>query len=125
MGEEDHNALLRADIKDRESLLAAETTSPQWQVFFEHLEAQILKASDFLSKLNANLEADLSSVREKKHNWSNSSEPSLAIVLENLSRIGQEIIEIVKFMELNLTAIRKILKKFDKKFKGAMDIPDA
>ena len=43
---------------------------------------------------------------------------SLAIVLENLYRIGQEVIEIVRFMELNLTAVRKILKKFDKKFKG-------
>lgn len=38
--------------------------------------------------------------------------------MENMSRIGQEIIEILKFMELNVTAIRKILKKFDKKFKG-------
>jgi SPX domain protein involved in polyphosphate accumulation len=43
---------------------------------------------------------------------------SLAIVLENLYRIGQEVIEIARFMELNLTAVRKILKKFDKKFKG-------
>ena len=45
---------------------------------------------------------------------------SLAIVLENLYRIGQEVIEIARFMELNLTAVRKILKKFDKKFKGQL-----
>jgi SPX domain protein involved in polyphosphate accumulation len=38
--------------------------------------------------------------------------------MENLSKIGQEIIEICKFVELNLTAIRKILKKFDKQFKS-------
>jgi SPX domain protein involved in polyphosphate accumulation len=44
----------------------------------------------------------------------------LAIVLENLYRIGQEVIEIARFMELNLTAVRKILKKFDKKFKGQL-----
>jgi len=43
-------------------------------------------------------------------------------VMENLSRIGQEIIEIAKFMELNITAIRKILKKFDKKFKQMEDV---
>ncbi len=50
--------------------------------------------------------------------YSELGEQSLAIILENMSRIGQEIIEILKFMELNVTAIRKILKKFDKKFKG-------
>ena len=43
-------------------------------------------------------------------------------MLENLSRIGQEIIEILKFMELNVTAIRKILKKYDKKFKGLPEV---
>lgn len=50
------------------------------------------------------------------------SEQSLEIILENLSRIGQEVIEILKFMELNVTAIRKILKKFDKKFKSVNDM---
>ena len=38
----------------------------------------------------------------------------MIVVIENLTKIGQEIIEICKFMELNITAIRKILKKFDK-----------
>lgn len=46
----------------------------------------------------------------------------MAIVLDNISRIGQEIIEILKFMELNVTAIRKILKKFNKKFKGLSEM---
>ncbi|CDW83030.1 UNKNOWN [Stylonychia lemnae] len=45
-------------------------------------------------------------------------EHSLIVIMENLTRIGQEIIEISKFVELNVTAIRKILKKFDKQFKG-------
>lgn len=39
---------------------------------------------------------------------------SLVVIMENLTKIGQEIIEICKFIELNVTAIRKILKKFDK-----------
>lgn len=43
---------------------------------------------------------------------------SLIVIMENLTRIGQEIIEICKFIELNVTAIRKILKKFDKQFRG-------
>jgi len=38
--------------------------------------------------------------------------------MENLHKIGQEIIEICKFVELNVTALRKILKKFDKQFKS-------
>jgi len=50
------------------------------------------------------------------------SEQSFAIVIENITKIGYEIIAIAEFMELNLTAIRKILKKFDKKFKGHSEV---
>eukprot|EP00347_Sterkiella_histriomuscorum_P012933 403366665 len=49
---------------------------------------------------------------------SEAGDHSIIIIMENLTRIGQEIIEICKFIELNVTAIRKILKKFDKQFKG-------
>ena len=42
--------------------------------------------------------------------------------MEKLTRIGGEINEIAKFMEFNLTAARKILKKFDKKFKGSPEV---
>ena len=38
----------------------------------------------------------------------------LAVIIENLAKVGNEIIEISHFVELNVTAIRKILKKFDK-----------
>lgn len=39
----------------------------------------------------------------------------LIVIIENLSKIGNETIEICHFVELNITAIRKILKSFDKK----------
>ncbi len=38
--------------------------------------------------------------------------------MEKLTRIGGDLNEIAKFMEFNATAVRKIMKKFDKKFKG-------
>jgi SPX domain protein involved in polyphosphate accumulation len=38
------------------------------------------------------------------------------VVIENLTKVGNEVIEICHFIELNMTAIRKILKKFDKQF---------
>lgn len=36
------------------------------------------------------------------------------MVIENLNKIGNDISEICHFVELNITAIRKILKKADK-----------
>ncbi len=38
----------------------------------------------------------------------------LTVVIENLTKIANEIVEICHFVELNVTAIRKILKKADK-----------
>ena len=38
----------------------------------------------------------------------------LTLIIENLTKIGNEVIEIGNFIELNMTAIRKILKKFGK-----------
>lgn len=38
----------------------------------------------------------------------------LMLVIENFARIGNETIETSHFVELNITALRKILKKYDK-----------
>lgn len=38
----------------------------------------------------------------------------LNVTIENLTKIGNEVIEISHFIELNMTAVRKILKKYDK-----------
>ncbi len=38
----------------------------------------------------------------------------LTVTVENLTKIGNELIEIGHYIELNMTAIRKILKKHDK-----------
>lgn len=40
----------------------------------------------------------------------------VTVVIDNLTKVGNQIIEICHFIELNMTAIRKILKKFDKTF---------
>lgn len=47
-------------------------------------------------------------------NIRNSHDHFLIVIIENLAKIGNETIEICHFVELNVTAIRKILKKFDK-----------
>lgn len=39
----------------------------------------------------------------------------LSVIIDNLAKVGTEIIEICHFLELNITAIRKILKKYDRK----------
>lgn len=38
--------------------------------------------------------------------------------MEELSDIALESIKICSYIEINITGMRKILKKFDKKFKG-------
>jgi len=79
---------------------------------------QIRKVTTFAGKLNENLGRDTELVKNKQEAWKEASEQSLIVIMENLIKIGQEIIEVSKFSELNLTAIRKILKKYDKLFKN-------
>lgn len=40
----------------------------------------------------------------------------LGVVIENLTRVGNQVVDICHYAEINITAIRKILKKFDKRF---------
>jgi len=40
----------------------------------------------------------------------------LNVVIENLTKLGNELIDLCSFAELNIDGVRKILKKFDKKF---------
>ena len=39
------------------------------------------------------------------------------VIIENLSKISLSLVDVCKYLELNITATRKILKKGDKKFK--------
>jgi SPX domain protein involved in polyphosphate accumulation len=48
--------------------------------------------------------------------YRNSHDHFLTVIIENLTKLGNEINEICNYIELNMTAIRKILKKFDKQF---------
>ena len=40
------------------------------------------------------------------------------MIIESLSKISLSLVDVSNYLELNITAIRKILKKTDKKFKG-------
>ena len=43
---------------------------------------------------------------------------SVITLIEELWHIGNESIQVCNYIELNITAMRKILKKFDKKFRA-------
>lgn len=46
----------------------------------------------------------------------------MIIIIDSLTRLAQNLSEIIAFQDLNLTALRKILKKFDKAF-NALENP--
>ena len=47
---------------------------------------------------------------------------TIIIIIDSLTRLAQNLSEIIAFQDLNLTALRKILKKFDKAF-NALENP--
>ena len=55
--------------------------------------------------------------------FSESHSHFLNVVIENLTKLGNKLVEICSFTELNVTAVRKILKKFDKRFASISGVP--
>ena len=43
---------------------------------------------------------------------------SMTVLIDELQFIGNESMQVCSYIELNITAMRKILKKFDKKFRN-------
>ena len=48
------------------------------------------------------------------YHYRSSHDHFLSVIIENLTKIGNELIAIGNFIELNMIAIRKALKKHDK-----------
>ncbi|CDW89208.1 major facilitator superfamily [Stylonychia lemnae] len=86
--------------------------------FFTTLEKDIIRVSDFYHQLAKNIIREVNSILRNKDQWKTSHDHYLTVIIENLTKIGNEVIEIGHFIELNMTAIRKILKKFDKQLEN-------
>lgn len=63
-------------------------------------------------------------ILKNRGEWTNSHDHLLNAVIEKLTSLGNELVHSCHFAELNITAVRKILKKFDKKY-DAISIPIA
>eukprot|EP00347_Sterkiella_histriomuscorum_P006843 403351220 len=82
--------------------------------FFVTLEKEIFSVSNFYQQLSRNIIREVNSLLKNKDQWETSHDHFLNVIIENLTKIGNEIIEVGNYIELNMTAMRKILKKFDK-----------
>jgi SPX domain protein involved in polyphosphate accumulation len=61
----------------------------------------------------------LQQATELREQWMEVLNPyNLILIIEDLTKTGGDIDEIIRFQELNLTTVRKSLKKFDKCFKA-------
>ncbi len=82
------------------------------------LDKEIEKTADFYSlKIRKGIR-DCNTILHNKEFWTTSHDHILNATIESLITVGNDLVEICKFAELNITAVRKILKKFDKKFNG-------
>lgn len=86
------------------------------------LSQEIEKTADFYSSLTRKGIRDCNSILTDRDHWVNSHDHFLNAVIENLTKLGNELVDCCHFAELNITAVRKILKKFDKKF-ASFSIP--
>ncbi len=84
--------------------------------FLSMLCQEIEKTADFYCSLTRKGIRDCNSILTDREHWATSHDHFLNAVIENLIKLGNELVDCCHFAELNITAVRKILKKFDKKF---------
>lgn len=80
------------------------------------LDKEIEKTADFYILRTRKGIRDCNAILQNKEHWHTSHDHILNATIESLITVGNDLVEICKFAELNITAVRKILKKFDKKF---------
>mmetsp|Transcript_26889 Transcript_26889/g.25945 ORF Transcript_26889/g.25945 Transcript_26889/m.25945 type:complete len:157 (+) Transcript_26889:318-788(+) len=56
----------------------------------------------------------MNAILKNRSQWKNSHDHFLMVVADNLTTVANKIVNICLFVELNVTALRKILKKADK-----------
>ncbi|KAL8172507.1 hypothetical protein V2J09_024311 [Rumex salicifolius] len=81
------------------------------------LDIQIEKTVLFIMEQQGLLASRLSNVREQQYNLDRRElVPNLAEIQEAYRVVGRDLLKLLFFVELNATGLRKILKKFDKRF---------
>lgn len=83
------------------------------EAFMERLDGEIERVSAFYTRMAAELRLQLSQLQAEQQ----SSGASEAMI-EALREVGRTAVLLVQFLELNLTGLRKILKKHEKRIRG-------
>ena len=88
--------------------------------FFDKLNMEVIKSAAFMNLLNSDLADKLKMATSYREPLLAGREtltaPAMQVIAESLINIARDANEILKFTELNITAVRKILKKFNKGF---------
>ncbi|CAI5522435.1 unnamed protein product [Closterium sp. Naga37s-1] len=120
---------LKKEIRAYEAAVASGVTEEDVQQdmarrFSEHLDSQMEKVVLFFLEQQGVLAGKLQRLREQREGSNTrGDESSLAIVMssdfsdmmEQYRDVGRELLQLLQFVELNATGLRKILKKFDRR----------
>ncbi|CAI7769745.1 unnamed protein product, partial [Closterium sp. NIES-54] len=120
---------LKKEIRAYEAAVAPGVTEEDVQQdmarrFSEHLDSQMEKVVLFFLEQQGVLAGKLQRLREQREGSNTrGDESSLAIVMssdfsdmmEQYRDVGRELLQLLQFVELNATGLRKILKKFDRR----------
>ena len=84
--------------------------------FFRQLDRQINKCTQFYNSIAQGIVRETGHIIQNREYWNDSNEQLFGnMVIDQLTNICNAHKNICEFVEMNITAIRKILKKFDKK----------
>ncbi len=90
--------------------------------FLNMLNQEVERAAEQYAQMTRRGIRECNNVLKNREEWPNSHDHLLNAVIEKLTSVGNELVDACHFSELNITAVRKILKKFDKKF-SSISIP--
>lgn len=86
------------------------------KIFSELLDSQVEKMVLFFLERQGLLAAHLQRLRERRLSMQTAGESvSVPDLMEDYRDVGRELLQLLQFMEMNATGIRKILKKFDRR----------
>jgi len=86
------------------------------QLFLISIESEIKKFFRFYHEIERDIYLQLNTQLHNKHTYPDFQINDIMNELNEFEKLILEIIDLAEFININLTAIRKILKKFDKKF---------
>lgn len=82
--------------------------------FYNKLEQEVEKVNKFTQLLVEGLRGDLTKLQNKASNAEKENDATKAVLLKEAQRIGDEFLQLEKYVNLNYMGFHKILKKHDK-----------